>query len=95
MFMFPTVLLWCKFRPYLREYGPKNIPKRAISWMLNKYAKLKLTSSNAIRIKLTLIIYLHENINLKPLRARNSVLWRNVYEFLDYIRNHQICHALT
>ena len=45
-----------------------------------------LTTTNAILMKLsTIIMYLHESINRKPLRARNSVFWRNVYEFLDYI----------
>ena len=26
--------------------------------------------------------------------ARNSVFWHNFYEFLDYIKNRHICHAL-
>ena len=52
-----------------------------------------LTTTNAILMKLTTIMYLHESVNRKPLRARNSVFWRNVYEFLDYIKNRHICHA--
>ena len=52
-----------------------------------------LTTTNAILMKLTTIMYLHESVNWKPLRARNSVFWRNVYEFLDYIKNRHICHA--
>ena len=45
-------------------------------------------------MKLTTIIYLHESVNQKPLRAKNSVFRRNVYEFLDYIKNQHDCHAL-
>ena len=53
-----------------------------------------LTTTNAILMKHTTIMYLHESVNLKPLIARNSVFWRNVYKFLGYIKNHHICHAL-
>ena len=41
-----------------------------------------LTTTNAILMKLTTIMYLHESVNWKLLRARNSVFWRNVYESL-------------
>ena len=51
-----------------------------------------LTTTNAILVKLTTIMYLYESVKRKPLR--NSVFWRNVYEFLDYIKNCHICHAL-
>ena len=54
-----------------------------------------LTTLNDILIKLTKIMYLHESVNRKPRSARNSVFWRNVYKFLDYIKNRHICHALT
>ena len=40
-----------------------------------------LTTTNTILMKLTTIMYLHESVNRKPRRARNSVFWRNVYEF--------------
>ena len=40
-----------------------------------------LTSKNAILMKLTTIMYLLENVNQKPLRARNSAFCRNVCEF--------------
>ena len=46
-----------------------------------------LATTNAILMKLTTIMYLHESVNQKPLRVRNSVFWRNVYEFLDYVNN--------
>ena len=39
-------------------------------------------------------MYLHESVNRKPLRARNSTFWCNVYEILDYIKNRNVCHAL-
>ena len=45
-------------------------------------------------MKRTTIMYNHESVNRKPLGARNSVFWRNVYEFLDYIKNGDIYHAL-
>ena len=48
-----------------------------------------LTTTNAILMKLTTIMYLQESVNRKPLRARNSV-----FGFLDYIKNRHICHAL-
>ena len=53
---------------------------------------LKIT--NAILMKLTTIMYLHESVNQKPFGAKNSVFWCNVYEFLGYIKNRHICHAL-
>ena len=34
-----------------------------------------LTATNAILMKLTTIMYLHESVNRKALRARNSVFW--------------------
>ena len=53
-----------------------------------------LTTTNASLRKLTTIMHLHESVNRKPLKARNLVFWLNLYEFLDYIENHHICHAL-
>ena len=46
-------------------------------------------------MKLTTIMYVLESVNRKALRARNSVFWLNFQEFLDYIKNCPICHALT
>ena len=40
-----------------------------------------LTTTNAILMKLTTIMYLHESVNQKPLRAKNSVFWRDVTSF--------------
>ena len=42
-----------------------------------------LTSTNAIMMKLSTTMCLQGGINRKPLRAKNSVFWRNIYEFLD------------
>ena len=53
-----------------------------------------LTTTKAILMKLTSTMYLQESKNRKPLRARNSVFWSNVYEFLDYIENCHTCYAL-
>ena len=46
-------------------------------------------------MKLTTIMYLHESVNQKALRARNLDFWINFLEFLDYIKNCHICHALA
>ena len=54
-----------------------------------------LTTTDAIVMKLTTIMYLHDSVNRKPLRAKNSGFRRNFYEFLDYIKNRHLCHALT
>ena len=53
-----------------------------------------LTTTNAILMKLTTIMYLHESVNQKPLKAKNSVFWRDVYEFLGYIKKRHICNAI-
>ena len=45
-------------------------------------------------MKLTTIMHLHESVNQKSLWARHSVFWLNLYEFLDYIKNRHIYHAL-
>ena len=46
-------------------------------------------------MKLTTIMYLHEIVNQKPLRARNSVFWFNFQEFLDCIKySHIRCTLL-
>ena len=41
-----------------------------------------LTTSNAILMKLTTIMYLHESINRKTVRARNSFFWLNLISSL-------------
>ena len=49
-----------------------------------------LTTTNAILMKLITIVYLDKNAKRKPLRSRYSFF----YQFLDYIKNNHICHAL-
>ena len=54
------------------------------------YKSLKtfnLTTANAVLMKRITIMHLHESVNRKALRARNSVFYRNAYKFLDYIRH--------
>ena len=41
-----------------------------------------LTNANAILMKLTPIMYLHESVNRKALRARNSFFWLNLIALL-------------
>ena len=60
----------------------------------NTLKTFDLTTINAIVMKLTTIMYLHESVNRKPLRAKNSVFRGNVYKFLDYIKNRHTCHTL-
>ena len=63
--------------------------------MVHKTLKtFNLTTTNAIAMKLTTIMYLRENVNRKPFGAKNLAFQRNVYEFSDYIKNRHICHAL-
>ena len=87
--------LWWEFLQYHIIFGgvrAQNLPKRAV--VRKTLRTSNLTTTNAIVMKLTTIMYLHENVIRKPLRAKNSVFQRNVYEFLDYIKNHHISHAL-
>ena len=69
--------LWWEFRQYRTIFGgsrARKPPKKAILWMLNWHAKLfNLTTTNAILMKFTTIMYFHESVNRKALRARNSV----------------------
>ena len=37
-----------------------------------------LTTTDAIPMNLTTIMYLHESVNRKPLRARNLFFWLNL-----------------
>ena len=63
--------------------------------MVSKKLKtFNLITTNTIVMKLTKNMYFHESANRKSLRPKNSVFRRNVYEFLDYIKNRHICHPL-
>ena len=93
--------LWREFRQYwtifvgVRAQKPSKKSHFMDAESIRKTLKtFDSTTTNAILMKLTTIIYLQMSVNRKPLRARNSGFWCNVYEFLDYIKNHHICHAL-
>ena len=87
--------LWWEFWQYDIIFGgvrAQNLPKRAV---VRKTLKtFNLTITNDIVMKLTTIMYLHESVNRKSFGAKISVFWRNVYEFLDYIKNCHLWHAL-
>ena len=40
--------------------------------------KVNFTTTNAILMKLTTVMYLHESVNRKALRARNAFFWLNL-----------------
>ena len=40
-----------------------------------------LTTKNAILMKLTIIMYLHESVNRKTLRVRNSFCWLDLIDY--------------
>ena len=88
--------LWWEFQQYWTVFGGA-IQKRPFHGCLIDTETLRtfnLTTTNAILMKLTMIMYLHESVNKKFLRARSLVFWGNVYKFIDFIKNHRICHAL-
>ena len=102
MFFFVRVLILVRISAILDYiWGSKGQKPPKKGYFINAESVRKtletfnLTTTYAILIKLTTIMYLHESVNRQPLRARSSVFWRNVYEFLDYIKNRHICHALT
>ena len=64
-------------------------------WTRKTLETFKLTTTNDVLMKLTMIIYFPESVNWKPLRARKSVFWRNVFEFLDYIKSYHIISCIT
>ena len=93
--------LWWEFRQYWTIFGEvrtQKLPKKSHFGNVESTRKtlkyFNLTIANALLMKLTTIMFLHESVNWKPLRARNSVFWRNVFEFLDYIKNRHICHTI-
>ena len=40
--------------------------------------KVNFTTTNAILMKLTTVMYLHESVNRKALRATNAFFWLNL-----------------
>ena len=78
MFLFARVLLplvkiSALLDNILANKGPKN--PRTGELVRKTLKTFNLTTTNAILMKLTSIMYLHKNVNRKPLRARNSVFW--------------------
>ena len=85
LFFFFRVLLLVRILAILHHFGDSKGPITShkghfmVDESLCKTLKtFDLTTTNAILMKLTKIIYLHESVNQKPRRARNSVFWRNV-----------------
>ena len=88
---------WWEFRQYWTIYGAARAQKFSrkghfmdAESVRNTLKTFNLTTTNVILTKITTIMYLHESVNQKPLRARNPVFRRNVYKFLDYIKNSHI-----
>ena len=82
--------LWWKLRQYWTTFEgaraqkpPKKSHFKDAESVRRTLETFNLTTTNAILMKCNTVIYLHGSVNQKPLRARNSVFWRNVYEFLD------------
>ena len=101
MFLFARVLPLVRISAILEIFGgvrTRKPPKKGHfvdAESVRKALKIfNLTTTNAILMKLTTIMYLHESVNRKALRARNPVFWLNFLEFLDYIKNCHASHAL-
>ena len=73
-----------QYRTIFGEKGPKNLPKKAILWILDtqNFGNFYLTTTNIILMKLITIMHLHERLNRKALRARNSIFWLNIIALL-------------
>ena len=76
--------LWSEVRQYWTIFGgvrTQQHPKKGHfvdSESIRKTLKIfNLTTTNATLMKLTTIMYLHECVNRKALRSRNSVFWLN------------------
>ena len=105
---FQTMLLFDTVLPLVRisaisdhvwgSKGPKTSEKSYFmdAELVRKTLKtFNLTTTNPIIRKLITIMYLQNSVNRKPLKAKNSVFWCNVYECLDFMKNHHIHHALV
>ena len=70
--------LWCKFQQNPTLFGGVRVPKPPISWMLlspwNYFKIYNLRTTNAMKMKLGSIVYLHETFHLtKDLRVAQRV----------------------
>ena len=96
-FLFARALSLVRILDYIwGSKGPNTSQKGLIAAeSVRKTLKtFNLTTTNAMLMKLTTTFYLHKSVNRKALRARNSIFWLNLQEFLDYIKNGHICHTL-
>ena len=82
-FMFVRILSLVRISVILdyiwENKGPNIFQKRPLDAesVRKTFKTFNLTATNAILMKLTTIMYLHESVNRKALRARNSVFWLN------------------
>ena len=85
--------MWGSKGPNTYQKGPLDAESVRKMWKI-----FNLTNTNALLMKLSTIIYLHESVNRKTLRTINSVFWINrKFGFLgnlDCIKNRHICHAI-
>ena len=85
MFLFARVLPLLRISAILDHVGgvrAQKPPKKGYFVGAESVCKtseiFNLTTTNAILMKLTMIMCLHESVNQKVLRARNSFLWLNL-----------------
>ena len=93
-FSFATVLPLVKNTGVWAQKLPKQGHFMDVELVCKTLKTFKLAATSAILMKLITTMYRRESVNRKPLRARNLVFWRNVYEVLDYIKKRQICDVL-
>ena len=93
----PLVTISAKLNHIWESKGPKTSQKGYFmdAELVDKTLKIfNSTTTNAILMKITTIMYSHESVKQKPLRARNSVFWLNIQEFSEVIKNRHICYVL-
>ena len=80
VFFLPEYYLWWEFRQYWTIFGRLRAqkPSKKDHFMDAKSVRktlksFNLTTSNAVMMKLTTVMYLHESVKRKPLRAKNSI----------------------
>ena len=85
VFLFPRVLPLVRISVILDHTGgvrTQKLPKKGSFVDVESVRKIleifNLTITNAILMKFTTIMYLHESVNRKALRARNSFFWLNL-----------------
>ena len=89
VFLFPRVLPLVRISELLDHTGgvrTQKPPKKGYFVDAESVRKtleiFNLTTTNAILMKLTTIMYLHESVNRKPLTVRNSFFWLNLFASL-------------